>query len=67
MVETLSLARARGALAGEVGGAAWSLYLEGRAAQAALEAALLARLAGEGRGRGAVVAPWQSARLHAEG
>jgi hypothetical protein len=66
MVETLSLARARGALAAEVGSPAWSLYLEGRAAQAALEAALLARLAGEGRGREAVVAPWESARLHTE-
>lgn len=61
MVDRLSLARARDRLEAERGGEAWAVYQQGRAAQRALEAALVASLAAEGKGRDQVVARWLSA------
>lgn len=58
MVEALSLARARGALASEEGSEHWKRYLDGRAEQRRIESALAAELAAEGQGRDAVIAPW---------
>lgn len=59
MVESLSLARARGALDAARGGPAWARYEAGLRAQRAIEAALAEALAEEGAGRDRVVEPWR--------
>ncbi len=58
MVDVLSLAKARGELGSLHGSPAWLLYEQGREAQAAHDAALLATLASEGGGRDRIVARW---------
>ncbi len=58
MVDRLSLAEARGALAAERGSEAWATYEEGLAAQRAIEAQLMAAMQAAGEGRDRVVAPW---------
>lgn len=60
MVDRLSLARASGTLAELEGSPWWALYLEGQAAQRALEASLARALAEEGGGRERVIEPWRT-------
>lgn len=60
MVDELSLARARGRLQEMERSAAWNLYLEGRAAQQAIEAALAETLIADGLGRERIIAPWRT-------
>ncbi|NUP05384.1 MAG: hypothetical protein HOW73_04915 [Polyangiaceae bacterium] len=61
MVDTLSLAKARGQLELVRQSPAWELYLKGREAQRTIEARLLAALRAEGGGRDRVVERWSSA------
>jgi hypothetical protein len=58
MVDSLSLAAAAGDLATWQGTPLWDRYLEGHAAQMAVEAALAATLRGEGPEREQVLARW---------
>lgn len=58
MVDRLSLAKAEGSLDELRRTPIWSLYLEGRNAQAAIEAKLRDALAVDGRGRERVIARW---------
>ncbi len=58
MVDRLSLAKAMGNLNMLYGSPIWALYLEGRKAQAAVEAELVNALASEGNGRERVLAGW---------
>jgi len=60
MVDTLSMAQARGGLESLRSSPMWRLYLEGRDAQMAHESALLAALASEGHGRDAILARWMT-------
>lgn len=60
MVDRLSLAKAAGQLSLMEGSPWWTLYLEGQAAQRALEASLARALAQEGGGRERVIEPWRS-------
>lgn len=66
MVDTLSLAKARGELEAQRHGALWKRYEEGRAAQRAIEEALYASLEREGAGREKVIAPYTLTRGVAE-
>ncbi len=61
MVDQLSLARAMGVLGNLSGTPAWDLYLEGRAAQEAIEWSLAAKLIAEGNGRERILAQWMQA------
>jgi len=58
MVDTLSLAKARGDLNAYHGTPIWDLYLHGRAAQMAIESKITQALASEGKGRDRVLASW---------
>lgn len=58
MVDRLSLAKAMGALSALHGTPIWDLYVQGREAQAAIEAGLAKTLTAEGNGRARVLAPW---------
>lgn len=58
MVDSLSLAKARGDLDALIGTPVWELYLKGRAAQAAIESELRKTLLSEGLGRNRVLERW---------
>ena len=58
MVDHLSMAKAMGQLDAFQGTPMWDLYLDGRAAQIAIEAELAKTLIAEGKGREHVVAKW---------
>jgi hypothetical protein len=58
MVDQLSMAKALGQLDGLHGTPIWDLYLNGRAAQLAIEAALARALIAEGKKREQVIAKW---------
>lgn len=58
MVDTLSLAKATGTLNSFFGTPTWDLYVEGREAQAVIEANIAKKLAAEGKGREQVLAYW---------
>ena len=58
MLDRLSLAKAKGALNTLHGTQLWDLYLQGREAQAAIEAELVKTLAAEGNGRERVLSRW---------
>jgi hypothetical protein len=58
MVDSLSMARATGDLANFYGTSIWEVYLQGRAAQHAIEMELKRSLANERTGRERVIAPW---------
>lgn len=58
MVDRLSLAKATGTLSTLYGTPSWELYLQGREAQAAIEARLERTLSVEGNGRERVLARW---------
>jgi hypothetical protein len=60
MVDKLSLAKATGRLAEMEQTPEWALYLQGRAAQRALEAELAERLVEDGQGRERIIAPWRT-------
>ena len=59
MVDRLSLAKASGELSRMQGTEYWERYLQGREAQAGIEANLAAALIAEGKGRERVLAQWQ--------
>jgi hypothetical protein len=58
MLDSLSMAKARGELSTLQGTPIWELYLHGRAAQAAIETNLAKTLAVEGSGREKVLTEW---------
>jgi hypothetical protein len=58
MVDSLSLAKAVGALDTFIGTPAWQLYLKGREVQAAIESELRKALLSEGTGRNRVLERW---------
>jgi len=58
MVDRLSIAKAEGGLDALKDTPEWSCFVEGQAAQTALEAAMLRGLAGEDQGRERVIARW---------
>ena len=58
MVDTLSLAKAAGALSTHRGTPHWELYLKGREDQAAVENKIAETMAAEGLGRERVLEPW---------
>lgn len=62
MMDELSRAKALGGLEAHVGGAAWALYEAGRAAQGAIEAALIDGLRRDSPARAAVLEHWLGGR-----
>lgn len=58
MVDQLSIAKAMGALSALHETPIWDLYVQGREAQAAIEAGLAKTLTAEGNGRERVIDPW---------
>jgi hypothetical protein len=58
MIDTLSLAKARGELKALQGSAMWKLYEIGREAQITLETELVNKLRAEGDGREQIIAQW---------
>jgi hypothetical protein len=58
MVDSLSMAKARGELSACFGTAAWEQYLRGRQEQAEIEKKLIARLVAEGQGRERILKRW---------
>jgi hypothetical protein len=64
MVDSLSLARARGELCALEGTPAWNLYLEGRKLQIKIESELAQNLIAEGCGREQVIAEWMQQRAN---
>ncbi len=58
MVDSLSMAHARGRLKAHQGSEAWALFERGAAEQRRIEAALMQRLKEEGGGRDRVLQPW---------
>lgn len=58
MVDSLSMADARGQLQAHQGGEAWALFERGAAEQRRIEAALMHKLKADGAGRDRVLQPW---------
>ena len=58
MVDTLSFAKATGAMSTYQGTPLWELYLRGREAQTAIEDGIAKSMIAEGKGRERVLAPW---------
>ena len=62
MIDQLSMAKAMGQLEAFWGTPIWDLYLNGRAAQIAIESELAKTLVAEGKGRDHVLGHWMQSQ-----